>query len=98
MSFAYNILSFNKNDATMTVAFDGYTPYNYNAPRIAGVYLDGDKLETYIQNLHPTMPLTEDLILSQLFTDDPSTITGGEEIQAKYQAYIDSVVNGTPSA
>ena len=133
MSFEYKTYAFDKSTATLTICFDGHEAMNYNAPRANGVYLSGDALETYIQNLHPTimkslnfdMPVklvvdeatqTEvveqlagdelqafmlthpnyvhdrEIIESQLFTDDPSTITGGEDIEAKYQAYIDSVV------
>jgi hypothetical protein len=92
MYFAYKIISFDKTTATMAVEFEGVTPLNYSAPRLEGVYLIGDALENYIQSLHPTVPFTEKLYLSHVFDDEPSTITGGEDIQAKYQAYLDSVI------
>lgn len=123
MVFTYTTYSFDKQTGTMTIGFEGYDPLNYNAPRANGVYLTGGVLESYIQNLHPTIieslnydqPIIKgtyltgedlyafmtkhpnyirdnEIIASQIFTDDPSTISGGEDIQAKYQAYIDSVV------
>ena len=90
--FTYKIFAFNKENATMTVAFDDYTPYNYSAPRANGVYLSGEALEVYIQNLHPTAELTDEILASQQFEDDLATITGGEDIQAKYDVYLATVL------
>ena len=92
MSFTYTIYAFDTTTGTMTVGFEGYDIWNYFTPRANGVYLTGDLLESYIQNLHPTTVRTKEIVLSQTFSDDPSTISGGEDIQAKYQAYLDSVV------
>ena len=73
---------------------------NYNAPRKDGVYLAGDEFEDYIR-LVSGEPLTgaltqEELtqMIREMALDDPSTVTGGEDIKAKYAAYLAS--QGTP--
>lgn len=98
---AYTILSFNRENGTMEIAFPGQTTYNYNAPRLNGVYLSGIELENYIQSLHPLfLPNPEiepdrynEILLSwvALSAEDPASTTGGEEIQAKYQAYLNTL-------
>ena len=92
MSSTYTIVAFDKTTATMSVAFPEQITYNYGAPRANGVYLTGDALEAYIQIINPAVPDSAEKTQAQNFTDDPSTITGGEEIQAKYQAYLDTVL------
>jgi hypothetical protein len=59
-------------------------PFNYPAPRTNGVYLSGQELEDAIKLLiKPFSELTE--AERQLLnpTDDPASVTGGEDIDAK---------------
>ena len=83
------------NTATIT-----NTILNYNAPRKNGEYLEGSELEEYIRHLagEPlTGSLTQeelDQMILEMATDDPSTITGGGDILAKYVAYLRA--QGTP--
>lgn len=74
---------------------------NYNAPRKNGVYLEGAELEDYICMLAGE-PLTGALTQEELSQmtwemaqDDPSTITGGDDIRSKYVAYLQA--QGTPA-
>ena len=83
------------NTATVTT-----TVMNYNAPRKNGVYLEGDELEEYIRHLAGE-PLANsitqeelDQIILEMATDDPSTVTGGNDIRNKYVAYLQA--QGTP--
>lgn len=59
-------------------------PLNYTAPRSNGVYLSGQALEDAIKFLiNPNSELTDSEKQSLSPTDDPATVTGGEDIEAK---------------
>ena len=84
--YEYKVLAFDKINGTYTVDFlDGGVPaLNYNAPRLNGVYLAGQALEDAIQLLRKPIPeLTPEEVLVIFPTDDPATVTGGEDIEAK---------------
>lgn len=91
MSYLYTVYAFNRENATFTVGFDGHTPYNMVAPRVNNVYLGGAPLENYIQSLHPSVEIDNAYVLSHTFDDIPSSISGGEDIQAMYEKYISSI-------
>jgi hypothetical protein len=73
---------------------------NYNAPRKNGVYLEGDELDDYIcmlagEQLSGALTQEElDQMVEEMSTDDPATITGGQDIMAKYVEYLEA--QGTP--
>jgi hypothetical protein len=82
----YKIYCFNRADGTFTVNFTAIQDciFNYNAPRLNGVYLAGQELEAAIQLLlKPLEELTEEDMQLRFPQDDPSTVTGGEDIEAK---------------
>jgi hypothetical protein len=59
-------------------------PINYSAPRSNGVYLSGQALEDAIKLLiKPFSELTEAELQIVYPTDDPASVTGGEDIDAK---------------
>lgn len=59
-------------------------PTNYYAPRSNGVYLSGQELEDAIKLLiKPYSELTEADLQLLNPTDDPASVTGGEDIDAK---------------
>lgn len=92
---------FDRAAGTFTIEFEDLGALNYNAPRSNGVYLSGSALEDYIQGLHQenreslNTEETNDqylaLIASQTPTDDPATVTGGEDIDAKVAEYKVSI-------
>lgn len=82
----YQVLCFDRTSGTFTVNFTDIenSILNYNAPRANGVYLSGQALEDAIQLLvKPFDQLTEEEMQLRFPEDDPSTITGGEDIEAK---------------
>ena len=84
--YEYKVLVFDKSSGTYTVEFldGGVPPLNYNAPRLNGVYLSGQALEDAIQLLRkPISDLTPEEALIIFPSDDPATVTGGEDIEAK---------------
>jgi len=84
--YEYKVLAFDKVNGTYTVEFlDGAVPaLNYNAPRLNGVYLGGQALEDAIQLLRkPIQDLTPEEAFIIFPSDDPATVTGGEDIEAK---------------
>jgi hypothetical protein len=84
--YDYRILAFDRSTGTYVVEFlNGVMgALNYRAPRSNGVYLSGQALEDAIQLLmKPFEELTEEEMQLRFPEDDPSTITGGEEIEAK---------------
>jgi hypothetical protein len=88
--YDYRILAFDRYTGTYTVEFlNGVREaLNYNAPRSNGVYLSGQALEDAIQLLmKPFEELTDEELrmISPIYfsQEDPSTITGGEDIEAK---------------
>ena len=93
----YHVTAFDRVTGTFTIEFEGMTALNYNAPRADGVYLTGSALEDYIQSLHPenreslntaeTFDQYMALLASHAPTDDPSGLTGGDEIEAKIVEY-----------
>lgn len=84
--YEYKVLCFERSNGTYTVEFlDGLVPpLNYNAPRANGVYLGGQALEDAIQLLRkPFDDLTYEEYQVVYPSDDPATVTGGEDIEAK---------------
>lgn len=84
--YEYKVLVFDRTAGTYTVQFldGGVDILNYNAPRLNGVYLAGQALEDAIQLLRkPTTELTPEEVTVIFPTDDPATVTGGEDIEAK---------------
>jgi len=69
---------------------------NYNAPRKNGVYLEGAELDDYIcmlagESLSGALTQEElDQMILEMATDDPATITGGQDIMAKYVEYLEA--------
>ena len=65
-----------------------FLPGNYLAPRLNGVYLAGQALEDAVKLLYESLGKRElGLEAGPLFpTDDPATVTGGEDIDAKVAA------------
>lgn len=84
MNIPYQVLAFNKTDATMTIKFDGKEALNYPAPFYEGKYLAGQELETAIQQIYHTF-MVEDRLATA------ATLTGGEDIEAKVNEYLISV-------
>lgn len=86
----YNIISFDRTTGTFTVQFAD-SAFNYNAPRVNGVYLAGQELEDAIQLLlKPLEDLTPAEYQLRYPEDDPQGVTGGEDIDLK-------VANGQPT-
>ena len=85
----------------LTTATATNTVLNYNAPRKNGVYLEGAELDDFVCMLAGAPlsgALTQeeiDLMAWEMAQDDPSTITGGEDLRAKHRAYL--VTQGTPA-
>lgn len=74
MAYIYKIVSFDPQQGTLSIEFEGQEAYNYMAPFIDGKYLTGTALHNYIQVLYPqTLPYEERLALVQ-------DLTGSEEI------------------
>lgn len=65
-----------------------FLPRTCPAPRLNGVYLSGQALEDAIKLLYESLGKRElGLEADPLFpTDDPATVTGGEDIDAKVVA------------
>ena len=53
MTYNYKILDFDPQQGIITIQFEGYEAYAFNAPYINGNYLSGQELENYIQTLYP---------------------------------------------
>lgn len=86
--YTYKILNFDRSTGTFVIEFlDGMVPIlNYNAPRSNGVYLSGQALEDHIQSLRKPdeeRTMEEWNLMLVIPADDPATITGGEDIDAK---------------
>lgn len=86
--YPYRVLAFDRTTGTFSVDFTDIDnePLNHNAPRLNGVYLTGQALEDAIQLLRkPFEQLTEAEYQLRFPEDDPATITGGEDIEAKVE-------------
>lgn len=86
--------------AELTTATVTNTVLNYNAPRKNGVYLQGAELNDFVCMLAGA-PLSGALTQEEIETmawemaqDDPSTITGGDELRSKHIDYLRA--QGTP--
>lgn len=74
MAYIYKIVSFDPQQGTLGIQFEGQEAYNYMAPFIDGKYLTGTALHDYIQVLYPqTLPYEQRLALVE-------NLTGGDEI------------------
>jgi len=74
MAYIYKIVSFDPQQGTLGIEFEGQEAYTYMAPFIDGKYLTATALHDYIQVLYPqTLPYEQRLALVQ-------DLTGGEEI------------------
>ena len=77
------------------------TVLNYNAPRKNGVYLEGAELDDFVCMLAGAPlsgALTQeeiDQMVWEMAQDNPSTVTGGEDLRAKHRDYL--VTQGTPA-
>jgi hypothetical protein len=88
--YPYKVLAFDRATGSLVVDFTDIEnePLNYNAPRLNGVYLAGQALEDAIQLLRkPIDDLTAAEYQLRYPEDDPSTITGGEDIEAKIEVH-----------
>lgn len=86
--YPYRVLAFDRATGTFTVDFLDIQDeaLNHAAPRANGVYLAGQALEDAIQLLRKPLPdLTEAEYLQRFPEDDPSLLTGGEDIEAKIE-------------
>ena len=86
--YPYRVLAFDRATGTFTVDFTDIKneALNHHAPRLNGVYLAGQALEDAIQLLRkPFEELTEAEYQLRCPEDDPATITGGEDIEAKVE-------------
>jgi hypothetical protein len=88
--YPYKVLAFDKENGTFTVDFTDIEneALNHYAPRLNGVYLAGQALEEAIQLLRkPVEELTEAEYQQRFPEDDPLTLTGGEDIEAKIEMH-----------
>lgn len=79
MAYAYEIKYFDREYGFIGVQFEGKDCYNFPAPQRAGVYMSGQELEDAIQSLYPQVLSAEE---RKAFF---STVSGGDDIQAKVQ-------------
>ena len=88
--YLYKVLAFDRENGTFTVDFTDIEneALNHYAPRLNGVYLAGQALEEAIQLLRkPVEDLTETEYQQRFPEDDPLTLTGGEDIEAKIEMH-----------
>ena len=86
----YKILAFDPQQGIITIEFEGYEAYAFNAPFINGNYLTGQALEDYIQTLYPqVLPYENRVALVQ-------TISGGEALTQLVQPPVPYIETTTP--
>jgi len=97
MTYKYKIINFDPQQGLITIQFEGYEAYAFNAPFINGNYLSGQDLENYIQTLYPqVLPYENRLALVQSISGKEALLALVES-SAPYVETTTTIIPETPA-
>ena len=97
MTYKYKIINFDPQQGLITIQFEGYEAYAFNAPFINGNYLSGQDLENYIQTLYPqVLPYENRLALVQSISGKEALLALVES-PAPYVETTTTIIPETPA-